>query len=81
MNTITQPPPIAAAHIRNYNTLMRAVAKRDVALVSAFRRSDGKAVALICAMQTNADKSVTPVPFAVMVEGDPFKDFSDPTRV
>jgi hypothetical protein len=30
-------------------------------------------------MQVNEDESITPVPFAVMVWGNPFEMFHDPT--
>lgn len=63
----------------NFNTLLRASAASALALVSAIRRADRKHVALVCAMQTNADQTITPVPFAVMVEGNPFELFDDPT--
>lgn len=65
----------------NFETLLRAAAEGDLALISAIRKSDQKQVALVVAMQTNADESITPVPFAVMVEGNPFELFEDPTVI
>jgi hypothetical protein len=50
-----------------------------LALVSAIRTADQQPVALVCAMQTNDDETITPVPIAVMVEGNPFDLFEDPT--
>ena len=64
---------------QNFNTLLRAAGDGALALVSAIRKADQQPVALVCAMQHNPDDSFTPVPFAVMVEGDPFQDFYDPT--
>ncbi len=63
----------------NLATLLRAADNRDLAIVSAVRKSDNKPVALVCAMQRNADQTITPMPLAVMIEGNPFEDFYDPT--
>ena len=63
----------------NFAQLQRAAKNRQLALVSAIRKSDGANVALVCAMQMNDDDTITPVPFAVMVEGNPFELFDDPT--
>lgn len=74
------PPALAGSYVMNFNTLMRAAEDGALCLLSAIRKSDGKAVALVCGMQTNEDGTYTPVPFAVMCEGDPFEDFEDPTK-
>ena len=63
----------------NFKSLLKAAKNHDLALVSAIRKFDQKAVALVCAMSRNEDKTITPVPFAVMVEGNPFELFEDPT--
>lgn len=73
------PKPLRAGERANFDTLLRAARQGDVALVSAIRKADKRNVALVCAMQRNEDGTITPVPFAVMVEGDPFKLFADPT--
>lgn len=73
------PPRLKNYDIANFNTLKKAAGQSDMALVSAIRKSDQKPVALICAMQRNADESITPVPLAVMIEGNPFELFEDPT--
>ena len=73
------PPALNDAYMSNFNTLCKARDERQLALVSAIRKSDKKPVALVCAMQTNEDKSMTPIPLAVMVEGNPFELFEDPT--
>ena len=78
--TMKTPGEIPEADRKNFETLLRAAAQGDLALVSAIRKVDGKQVALVCAMQANDDKTVTPVPFAVMVEGNPFDLFEDPTK-
>lgn len=63
----------------NFETLLRAANDGALALVSAIRKSDQQSVALVCAMQSYDDETITPVPFAVMVEGNPFELFDDPT--
>jgi hypothetical protein len=73
------PPRLRKSDRDNFETIRRAYAREDLALVSAIRKSDGANVALVCAMQTNDDDTITPVPLAVMIEGDPFSLFDDPT--
>ena len=73
------PPKLAKGYRQNFQTLLDAVRNGDAALVSAIRKSDQKPVALVCAMQRNADKTMMPVPFAVLCESNPFEDFEDPT--
>lgn len=79
MTQIPIPPELRPGYKRNFQTLLRAAGYADLALVSAIRKSDQKPVALVCAMQTNGDQTITPVPLAVMCEGNPFDDFEDPT--
>ena len=74
-----KPPRLRRGDRRNFDTLLRAADDGALALVSAIRRADQQPVALVCAMQQNEDETVTPVPFAVMVEGNPFELFDDPT--
>jgi hypothetical protein len=71
--------PLRDGDKANFATLRRAANADDLALVSSVRKSDGQQVALVCAMQVNEDETITPVPLAVMVEGDPFELFEDPT--
>jgi hypothetical protein len=73
------PPKLARGHRANFKTLLRAAAQGDVALVSAIRRADQATVSLVCAMQHNSDGTITPVPFAEMVNGNPFELYEDPT--
>ena len=76
-----KPQKLSDGYVSNFDTLCKARDNRQLALVSAIRKSDKKSVALVCAMQTNEDKSITPIPFAVMVEGNPFELFEDPTVI
>jgi hypothetical protein len=75
-----RPPVLLPGYRKNFNTLLRAAGRGDLALVSAIRKADQKPVALVCAMQRNEGGTITPVPLAVMVEGDPFQLFEDPTQ-
>jgi hypothetical protein len=74
-----EPPPLTEGYKANFATLQRADANGDLALISAVRKKDRKPVALVCAMHANEDDTLTPVPLAVMCEGNPFEDFEDPT--
>ena len=73
-----QPPRLLPGYRANFETLRRAGANHDLALLSAIRKADRKPVALVCALQRNADATITPVPLAVMCEGNPFDDFEPP---
>jgi hypothetical protein len=75
----TTPPKLRKGDRLNFDTLLRVANDGALALVSAIRKGDQQPVALVCAMQTNDDDTITPVPFAVMVEGNPFELFDDPT--
>ena len=80
MSTATPTPPkLRKGDKMNFETLQRALMNGDVALVSAIRKADRKPVALVCAMETNEDDTITPMPLAVMIEGNPFDLFQDPT--
>jgi hypothetical protein len=74
-----KPPKLRDGDRLNFDTLLRAADDGALALVSAIRKADQQSVALVCAMQTNDDETITPVPFAVMVEGNPLELFEDPT--
>lgn len=76
---IKRPPKLKKSVRDNFDTLLRAAGQGDVALVSAIRKSDQQPVSLVCAMSSNEDGTITPVPFAVMVDGNPFELFEDPT--
>lgn len=73
------PMALAKGHVENFETLRRACLAGDLALVSAVRKGDQAKVALVCAMQQNDDGTITPVPFAEMVNGNPFEMYEDPT--
>ena len=73
------PPRLRNGDRASFQTLLGAADDDALALVSAIRKADQQPVALVCAMQHNDDDTITPVPFAVMVEGNPFELFDDPT--
>jgi hypothetical protein len=74
------PPALAKADRANFSTLLKATANEDLALLSAIRKRDQKPVALVCAMAREGEL-IMPMPVAVMIEGNPFEDFEDPTIV
>jgi hypothetical protein len=79
--TTKRPPKLADAYKANFETLETACHRGDLALVSIVRKADQKGVAAVCAMSTRPDDEyITPVPLAVMVEGNPYELFEDPTQ-
>jgi hypothetical protein len=73
-----KPPRLLEGYIANFDTLKAAGRNNDLALVSAIRKADNKPVALVCAMNVTKDE-FRPLPIAVMVEGNPYELFHDPT--
>jgi hypothetical protein len=73
----TTPPKLRKGVRSDFNTLLRAAGDGALALVSVVRKADQQPVALVCAMQHNPDNSIALVPFAVMVEGNPFDVFDE----
>lgn len=73
------PPALLDGYQSNFETLLKAAKNGDLVLISAIRKSDRQPVALICATQRNEDDTITPVPFAEMVNGNPFELYEDPT--
>jgi len=74
-----KPKRLAKGHKANFKTLELALNNGDLSLVSAIRKADKKNVALVCAMQRNEDDTITPIPLAEMVNGNPFELYEDPT--
>lgn len=62
----------------NFETLQRAAANGDLALLSSRDAITGEHRALVCAMQIEGD-SYQVVPLAVMPWGNPYELFLDPT--
>lgn len=78
MNTET-PIQLRKGDKANFETLLRAAKNQDLCLVSSLRVADGADVALVCASGMNEDGKVVLSPLAVMVEGNPYELFQDPT--
>lgn len=72
------PPKLRKGDRANFETLKRAFLNSNVALVSAIRKSDQQPVALLCAMSQDG-MEVIPAPLAVMIEGNPYELYEDPT--
>lgn len=69
--------PINESHRKNFETLNRAWHDGNVALVQCRRKSDGAAVAMICAVgYVDGEYAITP--FAEMVYGNPFELYNPP---
>lgn len=71
--------PLSPWDKANFETLKEALEAGDLCLLSAKRKSDGADVALVCVMG-HKDGMFYPVPIAVMVEGNPFDLYDDPTQ-
>lgn len=77
--TAPTPPKLKPGHKANLSTIERAAANDDLGIVSAIRKSDGKAVCLVCAESKDGDGRICITPLAEMVDGNPFELYHDPT--
>ena len=78
-NTVKKRPmALREGEKANFKTLLQAAGHNDLCLLSATRKSDGKKVALVCAMNRDGE-DYCPAPLAVLIEGNPYEDFDDPT--
>lgn len=61
----------------NFDTLVKALASGDAALVETTDNATGEYRALICAINKHGDE-IEMIPLAVMVTGNPYADYTDP---
>lgn len=78
VSPVVEPPPLNEANKANFETLRRACDRGNLALMSAVRKADNKPVGLVCAISSDGKEYVV-TPLAVMIEGNPYEDFLDPT--
>lgn len=71
--------PITLGEKANFETLRAACKSDDLALVVCETRHLGARVAVVCAMNVEADGTVCPVPLAKMFAGNPYDELRDPT--
>ena len=76
---------ISEGYKRNFESLTTAFKHGDVALMDCQEKATGKSVALICAVNlTYPHESREPtyefVPFAVMIDGNPFEMYTPPSQ-
>ena len=70
---------IPDGYIKNFETIKRAFANGDVALVECFDRVTKKPVYTICAVDTCEQDHRFIVPFAKMFDGNPYEELDPPT--
>lgn len=69
---------IVQKHKMNFETLQRAFNQNKVALVECTVKSTGNKVAVICAQNVNKDNTITFVPFAIMINENPYQILEPP---
>jgi hypothetical protein len=62
----------------NYNTLLRAAANKDLALMACTDRTTGKDVAVLCAVQPGGEGTLEFVPLAKLFDGNPYDELLPP---
>lgn len=76
--TQEQPEKPCVAHKENFETLKRAFAAGNVALMEVEVVATGERLAALCAVEQRADGEIDMVPFAVMLNGNPYQLLNPP---
>lgn len=74
-----KPQTIVTAHKGNFETLRKAFANGDVALMECTLNATGEKVAVICAVHTESGEYVF-TPMAQFFNGNPYDLLSPPTK-
>lgn len=72
-----KPNTIVTAHKSNFETLKRAFASGDVALMECQLKATGESVAVICATQPDS-LEINFIPFAMFFNGNPYELLNPP---
>lgn len=65
---------------KNYNTLTKAMKDGQTCIVKTRRVKDGSDVILVCAINApDEDDQIELIPFAEMIQGNPFELYEKPT--
>lgn len=73
-----KPETVCTGHAANLETIIDAAQAGRLALMECRDNSTGETVAVLCAMNPEPDGGASFVPFAAMVNGNPFGRFSPP---
>ena len=73
------PPKLTPVMSANFNTLKRACLNGDLCLMSSIRKSDNQPIGLVCAVNRVEGGGFQFSPLAVLIEGNPYELFHDPT--
>ena len=69
---------ISTGYKQNFDTLQKAFAAGDVALMECQLAATGEPVAVICAANRQADGDIEFAPFAMMFQGNPYEMLNPP---
>ena len=76
--TATASPTPAPGHRTNFDTLMRAAKRGDLALVSCTDAKTGEPAAAICVVNHEPNGAVDLVPVARMFNSNPYEELLPP---
>lgn len=66
--------------IANFQMLLKAAKRGDLALVESKDAATGAYRALVCAMSTDQQGFTNVVPFGHLADGNPYEMYKDPTE-
>lgn len=76
--TRKEAPGPLAGYLPNFETLKRAAAAGDLALLSCQDKATGKHVAVLTAVYQDEDGQYCMVPLAKLFDGDPYQELNPP---
>lgn len=69
---------ISKAYRNNFETLLRAAANKDIALMECFDAKTRQPVYTVCATQREKNGDVSAVPLAKLFDGNPYEELLPP---
>ncbi len=75
---MTHASALPQAHVANFNTMLKAAANKDLALIQCTDAKTGEPVATICMVNQDAEGNVEFQPVAKMFNTNPFEELLPP---
>lgn len=69
---------IPKSHKKNFETLKRAFANEDMAVVECTDKATGRPVHVLCAVAPNEDDQFDIIPMAKLFDGNPYEELLPP---
>lgn len=71
-------PTLAAAHVANFNTMLKAARSKDLCLIQCTDARTGDPVATVCMVNQDAEGNVELAPVAKLFNTNPYEELLPP---